>query len=61
MDIEILAQQLADLRSEFDEFKAYAKPVIDGHQTEPAPPPPPILPPLTPPRPRMAHNNGENL
>ena len=49
--IESLRAELNKLRAEFNEFKTYAKPVIDGHQPLPIPMPPPIplMPPFRPP------------
>jgi hypothetical protein len=39
-----LRAELTALRTEFDAFKAYAKPVIDGHQ--PGPPQPAWFKPM---------------
>jgi len=47
--VESLRAELNALRKEFDEFKTYAKPVIDGHQPGESPPPIPL--PIYPPRP----------
>ena len=38
--VESLRTELDALRKEFNEFKAYAKPVIDGHQPPKMPLPP---------------------
>ena len=41
--VESLRAELNKLRAEFDEFRTYAKPVIDGHQPGPQLPPPPSI------------------
>jgi hypothetical protein len=43
--VESLRTELNALRAEFEEFKNYAKPVIDGHQYV-APPMPMLIPSL---------------
>jgi hypothetical protein len=49
--VESLRAELNALRTEFEEFKAYAKPVIDGHQPgEPAMISPTLPPFPLPPR-----------
>jgi hypothetical protein len=49
-DIEALRAEINALRTELNEFKAYALPVIDGHQPKPDPwPPAPWLMPPEPP------------
>lgn len=42
--VDSLRAELTALRTEFDAFKAYAKPVIDGHQ--PGPPQPAWFKPM---------------